>query len=123
MLAFFRRRADLSAEEFRHYYEAHHAPLALQLFPYLKGYRRNYVRRDQTHRRASGEAFASALDYDVITEITFASPRDYARMQAAMADPAIRDRVVADEQRFMDRDATVVLLVEEEPAFPDTTAG
>lgn len=114
MIVFFRRRAGLNAEQFRDYYENHHAPLAVRLFPYMKDYRRNYIRHDQRHQRAGGEAVGTNLDFDVITEISFAGVQDYQRMKDDMTNPDIRRQVVEDEQRFLDRAATVVLLVDEQ---------
>jgi uncharacterized protein (TIGR02118 family) len=114
MIVLFRRKQELTLEQFREHYERRHAPLAMQLFPYLREYVRNYIRRDVAHQRAGGEAMAASLDFDVITEITFDSKDDYDRMVRAMADPVIREQVVEDEKRFLDRSATVVFLVDEE---------
>jgi hypothetical protein len=113
LIAMFKRNPALTHAEFREEYEGKHVPLAVKYFPYLKDYRRNYVRRDQVHRRAEGEAAAS-LDFDVITEITFADPSDYDRMRAQMADPEFQREVTEHEKLFMDYAATVVMLVDEE---------
>jgi uncharacterized protein (TIGR02118 family) len=113
MVVMFRRRQDLTPQQFRDYYENKHAPLALTLFPYLKGYRRNYIRHDLVHRRSQPEGAPAPLDFDAITEIVFESKADYERMVREMTDPAIRDRVVEDEKKFLDRSATVVLMVDE----------
>ena len=80
LVAMFKRNPRLTPEQFRDEYERVHVPLALKYFPYFKDYRRNYVRRDLIHRRAEGNV-AMALDFDVITEITFASKSDYERMR------------------------------------------
>lgn len=114
MIMFFRRKAGMSPEEFRSYYELEHAPLAVELFPYFRDYRRNYIRHDQRHRRTTGQENDRMSDFDVITELTFNSRFDYDRMMREMQDPDIRRQVVEDELRFMDRDATVVILVDEE---------
>ena len=119
MVVMFRRKQGLTPAQFREYYERSHAPLALKLFPYFKDYRRNYVRHDLRHQRAGQETTNAPLDFDAIVEITFASQSDYDRMVREMADPAIREQVVGDEQRFIDRSATVVFLVDEEATrFP-----
>ena len=119
MVVMFRRRQDLSPAQFREYYETRHAPLALKLFPYLKEYRRNYIRHDLVHRRSQPEGQPTALDFDAITEIWFDSKSDYERMVRDMTDPAIRDQVVEDEKQFLDRSATVVFLVDEERSVPE----
>ncbi len=113
VIVMFRRRQDLTPEQFREHYETKHAPLALSLFPYLKEYRRNYIRHDLVHRRAQPEGAPAALDFDAITEIWFESKADYERMVRDMTNPAIRDRVIEDEKKFLDRTATVVFLVDE----------
>jgi hypothetical protein len=114
MIVLFRRKSELTPEQFREHYEQRHAPLALKLFPYIEDYRRNYIRHDQVHRRADGTPLAAGLDFDAITEITFAAKSDYDRMVRDMTDAAIREQVVTDELRFLDRSATVVFLVDEE---------
>lgn len=115
MIVLFRRKPGLTPEQFRDYYENQHAPLALKLFPYMQRYRRNYIRHDLAHKRATGEPLNSAADFDAIVEITFASKKDYDRMMHDMAKPEIREQVVEDEKRFLERSATVVFLVDEEP--------
>lgn len=119
MIMFFRRRPDLTAAQFRDHYENRHVPLATSLFPYFKDYRRNYVRHDLQHRRADAEGSDGGFGFDVITELTFAEPGDYERMVRQMADPATREQVIEDELKFMDRSATIVLMVDEETTlFP-----
>ncbi len=118
MVILFRRKQELTPEQFREYYETKHAPLALRLFSYMKDYRRNYIRHDLLHRRAVGETIKAPLDFDAITEIAFASKNDYDRMVSDMTDPAVREQVVEDEKRFLDRSATVVFLVDEETTRP-----
>lgn len=121
MIVFFRRKATLTAEQFRQHYETRHAPLALSLFPYIKAYRRNYIRHDMRHQRAGGEAVNTGFGFDVITEIVFASEADYLRMKADMNEPAIREKVIEDELRFIDRSATVVLIADEEDSLLPAT--
>lgn len=118
MIVLFRRKQTLTPEQFREHYETRHAPLAMRLFPYMRDYRRNYIRHDLLHRRAAPEGAGTQLDFDVITEITFDSKADYERMVRDMTDPTIRDQVVEDEKRFLDRTATVVFLVDEEVTKP-----
>ena len=91
MIAMFKRHPDLTPAQFREEYEKVHVPLALKFCPFFKDYRRNYINRDFNHRRAEGEA-AGALDFDVITEFTFANRDDYDRMARQMSDPEFRDR-------------------------------
>jgi hypothetical protein len=92
--------------------EQRRAPLALRLLPYTQAYKRNYVRH-MTHRRAQPGGPDMKRGCHAITELTFANISDYERMVRDMSDPAIRDQVVSDEQRFLDRSATVVFMIDE----------
>lgn len=114
IVAMFKRKAGLTPEQFREYYETRHSVLSLKIFPFLKDYRRNYIRHDMGPQSASGEPTTADLGFDVITEITFARKEDYQRMLDLLADPAIREQVVEDEKQFMDRSATLVYFGDEE---------
>jgi EthD domain len=118
MIVLFRRKPELTREQFCDHYEHHHAPLALKLFPYMKEYRRNYIRQDVTHRRTEAASAAVTLAYDVITEIVFTTDADYRRMVHDMTDAVIRDQVITDELRFLDRSATVVFLTDDSASCP-----
>ena len=93
-IAFIKKRADISTQEFRDYYETKHAPLIDVLLPYYATYRRNYV---DGPVRAGTEAFA----FDVVTELEFATAEDYAAWQAALADPDTLAKIRADEAHFV----------------------
>jgi hypothetical protein len=43
VIALLKKRDGLSRADFIAYYEAHHAPLILSLFPQITGYRRNFA--------------------------------------------------------------------------------
>ncbi len=112
MIAMFKRHPSLTPEQFREEYEKVHVPLGLKFLPYLKDYRRNYIRSDVIHHRAEGDV-ANGLDFDVITELTFESRADYDRMVAQMSDPAFQAEIVEHEKQFMDYGKTLVLFVDE----------
>ena len=109
----FKRRADLTHEQFREYYETKHAVLSLKLYPYFKDYRRNYIDQDQLPAKIEGHT-TSTLNYDVITEITLHCRADYDRLVRDVMDPVIGKQVIEDEERFMDRSAHLVFRVDEE---------
>jgi uncharacterized protein (TIGR02118 family) len=94
VIVFIKKRADITAEQFRHHYETVHAPLIDELLPYYSTYRRNYV--DGPVRRGAPD-----LDYDVVTELEFASADDFEAWQAALARPAVVARIRADEANFL----------------------
>ena len=106
VLAFIRKRPDLDLAAFREYYERHHAPLINRLLPYYQEYNRNYLmapfRPDQ-----------AAADFDVVTELVFASQADHDAWRAALADPTVLDQIRADERNFLDQGATRMWVVDE----------
>lgn len=112
LIALIARKDGTTREEFREYYEQHHAPLAASLFGHLfASYTRKYVDPPSAGREAS--------PYDVVTEIVFHDHAAMAEMFAmAAADPALPATIAADEDRFMDRAPTRVLLSSEQVSSP-----
>lgn len=98
------RKGGMTRGEFRDYYEQHHAPLAISHFGHLFAtYTRNYIDPPLEGRAAS--------PYDVVTEIVFHDDAAMAEMCAmAAADPALSATIAADEERFMDRASTSMML-------------
>ena len=117
MLLMFKRKPGMTAEQFREYYETRHVPLALRLFPYFKGYRRNYVCTDETFNLAG--KLIPVPTYDVVTELTFESRVEFERMVRALEDPDVAKQIVDDEECFMDRSASVAFLVDEAVTPPE----
>lgn len=109
----FRRKPDMTPEQFRDHYENRHVPLALRLLPYFSDYVRNYIRHDLAYRPA-GLSVDNAAQFDVVTEVTFATEADYDLMMKRLADPSVSRQIVEDEERFMDRKATLMFFVDEE---------
>jgi hypothetical protein len=109
----FKRKPGLTPDQFRDYYETRHAVLSTKLFPFFVDYRRNYIRHDLGPQRSSAEPNDRSLDFDVITEISFASRADFDRMVKLLSDPKVRTQVVEDESQFMDRSATLSYVVDE----------
>jgi len=98
-----RRRGDLTHEQFRDHYERVHAPLAQSLFTSLRGYVRNYAEKTVT---------GAETGFDVITELWFDDEQGWKDAAAAMDTPGGK-ALEADEESFMDRPATVAMLVQE----------
>lgn len=85
-----KRRAGMTPAEFRDYYENRHAPFMLSMSGRPAVYRRNYVTGPDER------------DYDVVTEIVYATQADFAAAQAAMADPENARRMAEDQARFLE---------------------
>jgi hypothetical protein len=95
VLVFIKKRPDLTAEQFRHHYETVHAPMIDVLLPFYATYRRNYI--DGAVRGRGGATF----DYDVVTELEFATADDYEGWLATLARPEVVARIRADEANFL----------------------
>jgi 3-phenylpropionate/cinnamic acid dioxygenase small subunit len=105
VIALLRKKPGISRDAFIAYYETHHAPLILRLLPNIEEYRRNYVDR--------ASAFTSAIDFDSLTEMRFASRPAYDAFLAAAADPRTAALIAEDEENLFDRSATRMFVVEE----------
>jgi hypothetical protein len=98
VLAFVKRKPGMSHDEFRSYYETHHAPLIADVAPITGTYRRNFLEQAD-----SVNVGAEDLDFDVVTEMEFADRAEYERWFAALTAPGALERVQADEANFIDR--------------------
>lgn len=98
-----RRRADLTREQFIEYYETRHVPLIHELLPGFSRYVRNYVVHSTLSTAAQLPGDTPEPYFDVITELWFDTPDDYARYRAAARDVSIGARIQADEMNFLDR--------------------
>jgi len=95
VLILIKRKAGTTAQEFQQYYEAHHAPLAMQIVGarFLK-YVRNFV--------TTGDE----MGFDVVTEIWFKDQEQYEGFQADLEkEREGQDRITKDEDSFVDRGA------------------
>jgi uncharacterized protein (TIGR02118 family) len=94
LLIFARRRAGMSREDFRDYYENRHVPLALNYSAGLKHYVRRYL--EPTPGIAEP-------DFDVVTELWFADRATVDAVLGVMARDAMPADVIADEHNLFDR--------------------
>ena len=98
LIALLRGRRDMSRDAVISYYETHHVPLILKLFPTITAYRRNYA--DFSGAYVYPEA--APFDFDIVTEIEFAERAAYEAMAARAADPAVLAQIAADEENFLE---------------------
>lgn len=108
-IALLKRKAGLSRAAFIDYYETQHAPLIRRLLPGIIDYRRNYVDLEGAFVFPG----AAPIDFDVITEIRLADRLAYDRFTAAAAEADIARQIAEDEENFLDRSATRMMVVEE----------
>jgi len=89
------RNPELSASEFRDYYETHHRLIGEK---YLALHAARYLRRYPMS--ASSE---SLPEFDVMMEVWFESEAQVAAAQAGMATDEAKAEIEADEQKLFDR--------------------
>ncbi len=109
LIGLLKKRPDLSRQQFIDYYEHHHAPLASSLLPMGHDYRRSYTKK----MRVNGKEVDDAFEYDVVSELWFESEEAYGAFAAAMQNPEVFRQIVEDEERFLDRASSRILMVDE----------
>ena len=117
VMAFLSRKPGTTIEQLRDYYETRHVPLIGEIAPTMRGYRRNYLKLNEPFKR-NGDR----IDFDVVTEMLFASEAEYDEWFQAFSDPDAFRRVVEDEHKFLDPDSIRVCAVEvAETAYDDAS--
>ena len=102
MLVLIRRKPGLSREEFRAYYEEHHAPWGIELLgTSLRRYVRNYV----TGGTDDGP--------DVVTEFWWNTREDFEAFLKLRENSDIGRLLREDEEQFMDFGTVQLLIVDE----------
>ncbi len=108
-----KRRRDLTHEAFREHFERSHAPLALKHVGHLfADYRRMYPdeARFGGDPRREGSGFGPGeWQWDLISEWTMPDEAAFDEIMRIMAEPAIMREFEEDEDRFIDREATVMI--------------
>jgi uncharacterized protein (TIGR02118 family) len=109
IVALLKRRPDLTLEEFSHYYEHEHAPLAARSLP--PEVARAVKRYVQNHAVRLGRS-QSDPPYDCVTEIGFndmAGVELWTDWYRGEGGKVLRD----DEENFMDTSRRVVIVTDE----------
>ncbi len=104
-----RKKPGISDETFRALYETEHVPLVARLVPYFTDYRRNYLQR-------SGDLHPDTHDlcaFDCVTEVRFADRAGLDRFLAGLVIPEVDRQLAACEERFLDRTAMAMYVVDE----------
>ena len=109
VIALIPRKPGLTHEEFRNYYESHHAPLAVKLVPQFRGYIRNYI--------SPMEGFeGEPPGYDAVVEFYYDSREVWDEVSKLYLEGEIGEVLIPDEETFMDRSRMQVLIAEECPS-------
>lgn len=125
-ICFFRKRPDMTMEQFLDYYENQHSQLSKRMgrAPSLPGAQR-YVRRYLTPVRNPVTGEIHDPGYDCIMEIWWNSREDFENSQRIIADPERLPLTKADEKNlFASHDNPIVTCIEyDSPMGPNGETG
>lgn len=116
-----KRRSDLTAEQFRDYYEKNHVELARKYFrDIIVDYRRNYVQSAMVNPvdNAAGGG-DTAFGFDVVTEMVLKDETALEEMMRRFGDPSLQGLIAEDEGNFMERSALTMIRCDEVVAWSD----
>lgn len=128
-ICFFRKRPDMTIEEFMDYYENQHSQLAKRTgrksaMPNAQRYVRRYLKPEKNP--VTGEVLDPG--YDCIMEIWWNSREDFEASQRIISDPERRAAIMADEKNLFASSSNPVCSVVEydspvgpEGEIPDCT--
>jgi hypothetical protein len=113
VLHFIKRKPHMTHEQFRDHFERSHAAMALKFCGHLfVDYQRNYFDTVYTggDSRQEGSGYGPrAWDWDLISEWTLPNEEALQEIYRIMQSPGIDELFHADEDRFIDRTATVTV--------------
>ena len=108
LVGLYKRKPGMTPDEFRSYYEQHHAPLVMELLPQVRRYRRSYMTEQYLTN-----TFAEPTWFDVIQETWFESLEQYEELLKMLQDPTLTRLIADDEAKFMDLSARQMFIMEE----------
>lgn len=107
LIALIKKQPHLSAAAFKAYYEKNHAPLVSLLLPMVQRYTRSYLPASSA-LPGRGDA-----DFDVITELWFATTQDVDAFWKRIRSPEVIAQIRADEAHFLITERTLMYEVQE----------
>lgn len=114
ILLFMKRRADITVEAFRDYYETRHAPLCEKYSTAVSRYIRRYL-EPQPHPETG---VWEDPPFDVITELWFDDEAVFRGTVGYITTAIMPDEVIEDEKNLFDRASfRIATVVECESAF------
>ena len=107
-----KRKKGLSFEQFKHYYENHHAPLANSYLTKALHYQRRYLTSAMPGYLGSEDDMPGL--YDCFTEVWFENRADMEENLAVLGHADTAKIVIEDEEKFLDRSQLRFFIVEDE---------
>lgn len=104
-----KKKAGLSNDEFRAYYESRHRLIGEK---YLKGYATRYIRR-YLDPVPDSDGILREPEFDVLLEIWFPDIATWRACSETLNSPAAMEEIIEDEERMFDRSRKRTYLVEE----------
>lgn len=112
-----KRKPGITPEAFREHYESSHVKLAYKYIGHLlQKYVRNYPQQavlNPSNQAEGAAAPAAGFDYDVITEMYLTNHEAVQEMSRIFNDPKINPILVEDELKFLNREATLMLVCDQ----------
>jgi hypothetical protein len=112
VLWFLKRKPGISFEEFRDHYESVHSVLGQKYIGHLLiEYKRNYIvgAFDRSIAADGGGFGPKQWDFDCIAEWVTADEAAFNEIIRVMTDPRIGRMFADDEEKFLDREATMLI--------------
>ena len=122
-ICFFRKRPDMTLEEFKKYYENQHSQLGKRIGKSAIPNAVRYVRRYLTPLMNPVTGEIHDPGYDCVMEIWWNSRADFENSQRIIRDPARLPHTIEDEKKLFATHANPICSVEEydSPVGPDGT--
>ena len=115
LLALVKRKSGITKEQFKEYYENHHAKLGEKyLPPYCRKYLRRYLHWVPHPMKPSQKP---GPDFDCLVEFWFDTEADCKAFEASVSSPELVKLIIEDEERFVDRSNSFRYIVEEHSSF------
>jgi hypothetical protein len=112
-----KRKPGITPEQFRDHYESSHVRLAQKYIGHLlTGYVRNYpvfAALDPSNVPPGAQPVAHDIGYDAITEMRVKDMAAIEEIGRIFNDPQIQPILKADERKFLDDKATVMIMCDE----------
>jgi hypothetical protein len=110
IIGLLKKKAGMSSDEFRHYYETTHRQLGEK---YLRNFAIKYMRRYLTPFPNPLTGQTPETEHDVVLEIWYPDRATFEAAHAQFADEDILAEISADEEKLFDRSAMLFYFVDE----------